>query len=346
MTELVNKREQLQNTFFPEKIPTLWCPLLTHYTDSGEIDKQRMRQHIKYLRPYVSTFLAPGSTGDGWEMEESEIQTLLDFLLDEADEQKFWLMIGVLKTGKGEALQSIKETVKRLFNNENAPTNDFVQKRICGFTVTPPKGKDLKQEEIYSELEAILESGYPTALYQLPQITENEMSPLTIQNLAEQYPNFYLMKDTSGEDKVVLSEVDTFGVFMVRGAEGNYFDWMKTDGGHYDGLLLSTANCFAAQLSDIIKYSKNGQNDLANKVSKKISNVAEEVFSLAADLSFGNQFTNANKLIDHHLAHGKNALKADLPMTHSGNRLPEELIKKTGVILEKYSLLPEKGYLD
>ncbi|MFW6002679.1 MAG: dihydrodipicolinate synthase family protein, partial [archaeon] len=199
MGKVSEERLNIQKSFFPKEIPKLWCPLLTHYNDNREIDRERMKKHINFLSPYISSFLVPGSTGDGWEMQESEREELLDFLLQEARSQDFWIMIGVLKTERGAALNSIINNVKRYLGKETANIDDFVENRICGFTVTPPKGQDLSQETIYKELENILATSYPVSLYQLPQITENEMTPKTVMKLASQYPNFYLLKDTSGE---------------------------------------------------------------------------------------------------------------------------------------------------
>ena len=73
--------------------------------------------------------------------------------------------------------------------------------------------------------------GYPIALYQLPQVTENEITPETVAELASRFPNFYLFKDTSGEDRVALADLDLQGVFLVRGAEGQYHQWPRAVGG-------------------------------------------------------------------------------------------------------------------
>jgi len=65
-----------------------------------------------------------------------------------------------------------------------------------------------------------LELGVPVALYQLPQVTLNEIGPELVSNLAGRFPNFILFKDSSGGDRVVLSGMDLGGVFTMRGAEG------------------------------------------------------------------------------------------------------------------------------
>ncbi len=345
MNNVEKNREKLKEKFFTDGLPRLWCPPLTHYKENGEIDKERMRMHFEYMKPYVNCFLVPGSTGDGWEMNDAEVKELLNFLLSEAKKHKFWIMIGALKTEKGETLQFIQKMVKE-FVGENPTLDDFIQQRICGFAVTPPQGKNVSQEEIYKEFEPIFDTGYPLALYQLPQITENEFSPRTFNKICDKYSNLYLMKDTSGNDRVVLSEFEARGVFMVRGMEGDYSEWIEPEG-PYDGLLLSTANCFARELTEIIKQLEKGELNKAHKLSKTLTKAMDEIFEIVVEnLSFSNRFTNANKVIDHHLAYGENALKVSLPRSYGGNKFPEKVIQEIGLILDKYNFSVEKGYLE
>ena len=69
-------------------------------------------------------------------------------------------------------------------------------------------------------LASILEAGFPTALYQLPQVTQNEFSPEVGSSLALRFPNFMLFKDSSGSDRVVSSGKSLGGVFTLREGRG------------------------------------------------------------------------------------------------------------------------------
>jgi dihydrodipicolinate synthase/N-acetylneuraminate lyase len=255
-------RTDMVRTLFPGGIPRLWCPLLTHYDDHGELDTRRIAAHIRHMRPWVSAFLAPGSTGDGWEMSEAESTGLLDFLLDEAARQDFSLMIGVLRTGRGEVVPAIRAALARYTGGDGSAAA-LAARRICGFTVTAPKGADLPQAVIRAELEAIAAMGVPLALYQLPQITENEIDPGTVEALVAARPNIYMLKDTSGEDRVIGAGADLQNLFMVRGAEGDYARWTRANGGPYDGFLLSTANSFARELAIVVGLDGDGDESPA-----------------------------------------------------------------------------------
>ena len=64
-----------------------------------------------------------------------------------------------------------------------------------------------------------------------------------------------------------------------------------------------------------------------------------------AALPDGNAFANANKAVDHFLAHGPKAAEVPPPRLHAGTTLPAEVIKETGQTLAECGLMPASGYL-
>lgn len=342
------QREEMIRQLFPAGIPELWCPLLTQYKANGGIDAERMRAHVRSISPWVKTFLVPGSTGDGWEMRSEEVDQVLDVMLRVANESHVQVLVGILKTEKGEARRSIAEILARIQNRIG--TDNILEAlkavRVCGFTVCPPKGRDLPQEEIESELASILEIGAPTAFYQLPQITENEIAPETLYHLSQHFANLYLFKDTSGEDRAALSEYNYQNIFFVRGAEKNYDRWLRINHGCYDGFLLSTANCFARELYQVIGNIHSQEIDRARELSERLSGAVDEVFAAVSTIADGNAFANANKAIDQVRAFGpEQAVYQPGPKLHSGAVIPKSIIQDTVYILRKYNLLNMKGYL-
>ncbi len=341
------RRKQLLKHLFPGGVPSLWCPALTHYDAHGAIDGPRIAAHLEHISPHVKGFLIPGSTGDGWELTEQETGQLLEIAIDQAQRLNLHLLIGALKHDAREALRMIRETVDRIKvrTNESDVRLALAKARVCGFTVCPPRGAELSQEEIRAALESILETGLPTAIYQLPQITQNEISAELASDLAARFENFILLKDTSGVDRVVSSGKDLGGVFTVRGAEGDYARWLKAAGGVYDGFLLSTANCFARELNQLIQDASNGRLDAARQMSERVTSTVNEAFQSVVHLPTGNPFANANKAIDHCLAYGAKAPGASLPRLHGGTPLPAAVIRITAEILSRYGFMPAKGYL-
>jgi hypothetical protein len=183
------------------------------------------------------------------------------------------------------------------------------------------------------------------ALYHLPQVTGNEAAPETFARLVAKYPNLILFKDSSGSDGIALSGVDARGVFLVRGAEGDYSRWLRAAGGTYDGFLLSTANSFPAGLLAVVDGIREGRLEEAKKISTALSGAVGEVFTLVGEIPCGNAFTNANKAIEHFMAYGPSAVDRQGPMLHGGIRIPAGIIAATGDSLRRYGLMPEKGYL-
>jgi hypothetical protein len=132
----------------------------------------------------------------------------------------------------------------------------------------------------------------------------------------------------------------------MRGAEGDYARWLKIAGGPYDGFLLSTANCFAREFGQLINDLASGNPDAARPMSERLTKVIGDVFGLVKDLPQGNAFTNSNKAMDHFFAYGPRAAGAPLPRLHAGTFLPLEVIRGTGEILSRQSLMPARGYLE
>ena len=329
-------RRALIESLFPEGIPGLWCPLISHYQSDGSPDRDRIRAHLDFIAPHVRGLLIPGSTGDGWEMSQSEVDQLVGIAAEEASKRNMQLLVGVLKATAAEAISTLRETSRNL---EAGGT------KAAGFTVCAPKGAELDQATIHDALASILDLGHPTALYQLPQVTQNEMSPDTVARLAARYPNFMLFKDTSGKDRVASSGADLGGVFLVRGAEGGYAEWIKLGGGPYDGFLLSTANALGSHLAAVRRALESGDKDAAARLSSKLSSLIEEMFKLVGPLPFGNAFANANKAMDHCMAFGADALKVPGPRTHSGNVIPDEVIRRTHELLTVAGFASHQGYL-
>ena len=334
MNETAGQRRLLQAQQFQLGIPRLWCPMLTHFQAAREPDAGRIRAHLDALSPRVHGILVPGSTGEGWEMNDADIRALLRIVLDAAQKSGVRVLVGVLKTSVEEMLACI-DAMKVILEHP----------AVAGLTVCPPKGKELSQPAIHDGLAAVLKRGWPTALYQLPQVTQNEMSAETVLELAGEFSNFMLFKDTSGEDRVAKSGLDFGGVFLVRGAEqGGYAPWPRTAGGPYDGFLLSTANVFSRELDEMLHLLDEGNSTAAQAMSAKLVDVVRRAFDIVSEFPVGNAFANANKMLDHCMAYGERALLIDPPMLYSGARLPKRFIESALTLLRQHSLLPKCGY--
>ena len=347
-TQTAVERRKFLARLLPDGIPSLWCPLITHYDRDGAIDQPRVAAHLRHLSLHVKGFLIPGSTGDGWELSGAETRRLLEVVIEQITKLNLHLLVGALKTEAETALRAIGETIDWIAAraNDGSRENALAQSGVCGFTICPPRGKELSQQQMSSALRSILETHVPVAIYQLPQVTQNEMSPELVADLARQFPNFILFKDTSGADRVALSGQKLENVFLVRGAEGDYVRWLKIVKGPYDGFLLSSANCFARELHNMIEDLKVRRAKAARERSEHLTSCINEVFGIVTGLPHGNPFANANKAVDHFFAFGPKARDAPPPRLHAGVPLPADVIHAAGDTLSRHGLMPEKGYLE
>jgi 4-hydroxy-tetrahydrodipicolinate synthase len=345
-TKTAEERQLLLQSLFPGGIPTLWCPALTHYAPDGAIDRQRIGAHLRHLSSHVSGFLIPGSTGDGWELTDEESREVIQIGLEQAQRLQLHLLIGVLKPDARQTFETMMQFVSLIksFTRESHPLRALLKARVCGFTVCAPRGKHVSQQEMERGLTPILETGLPIALYQLPQVTENELGVELLEDFRQRFPHLLFFKDTSGADRLISSVKDWGGIFTVRGAEGNYLDWFKSAGGRYDGFLLSSANVLAKQLAEMLSEGTAGRIEHARNISKRVTAIITETFTLVKGMSDGNAFANANKALDHFFAHGADAEKIPAPRLHAGITIPEEIIRKTGDVLRRHACMPTHGY--
>jgi 4-hydroxy-tetrahydrodipicolinate synthase len=327
------------NTISDSRTDRLWVPLLTHYRrteESVKADPERIGAHLAYIRPSVRQFLIAGSTGDGWEMS---FETFLDLVQltrhrDLFDGTK--LLFGALRPTTDGVIEWAQRFEADL-EQEGGVAGEYV-----GLAVCPPIDSHADQATILAHYERILEKTHsPIAIYQLPQVTGCSIEPDTMRVLAE-HPRVIMFKDTSGTDTVASAGVT--GVTMVRGAEGNYLGSLAP-AGPYDGWLLSTGNAFGPILRRILELHGSNEHERALRVSHVLSAVVEMLFVEAANIPFGNPFSNANRAVDHLWAYGREWRLKPPPLTASGNELPEDLLVATADLVGRFPALPETGYL-
>lgn len=154
MERIDEKRARLVQTLFPAGIPRLWCPLLTHYKKDGSIDFDRISAHFRHILPFVKGFLIPGSTGDGWELNDGETRQVTEFALWLAREEGVSLLLGALKRDAESMKRTIEDMITLLGPAAAVGAGDRIQTlgnhHVCGFTVCPPEGKTRSQADIQS----------------------------------------------------------------------------------------------------------------------------------------------------------------------------------------------------
>ncbi len=343
----VTRQETLER-LFPGGVPQLWCPPITHYLPDGQLDCARIAAHLAHLTPYVGGLLAAGSTGDGWELDPARYRQGVRQCLAAATAHGFQVLIGALRPSTDEVRERIVEWLEEFTAGTvgNARLVRLAGQRIAAFTICGPIGAELAPAFVEAELVRLLEMEIPLSLYQLPQVTGYTVATEVLNRLAARFPNFLMFKDTSGADAVATSPQPLPGVFLVRGAEGDYLRWLGWGGGPYDGFLLSSANCFSRQLHELIEAARRGETQLAQQRSDQVASAMRDLFAVVQNVSSGNAFANANKVGDHFMAWGPQGQEAAPPRFSNGQALPLDVIRAGGEVLARHDLLPTRGYLE
>src|SRR6185295_15511592 len=147
--KVADQRRRLLARMFPQGLPGLWCPSLTHYDATGAIDRARISAHLAHMSKWVKGFLIPGSTGDGWELSDAEARQVTECALENAARLNVQVLVGVLKPDAERMIRGIRDMVDWC----DAKTNDgnvessLTSLHVAGVTICPPHGKDLTQEQ-------------------------------------------------------------------------------------------------------------------------------------------------------------------------------------------------------
>src|SRR5438034_11300243 len=98
-------RGQFLGRIFPDGVPRVWCPRLTHYERGGAIDGPRIAAHLRHLSPHIGGVLLPGSTGDAWELTKAERRLLLEIGIEQARQFDLQILVGTLHPEAFETLR-------------------------------------------------------------------------------------------------------------------------------------------------------------------------------------------------------------------------------------------------
>lgn len=297
--------------------PTLWFPPLTYYKEGGIIDSERMTEALEEIYPYSKGVLVPGSTGDGWVLSQCKQEDIVRFFLRGFEFGRFSMMIGALKQTAEETIGSVRRWCEILCeeSGKDDPAGAMQALDVKAFVFCVPAGIDDRDTQI-REMSRILDCGLPMAFYQLPLVTGVTVDPSVIKELADKYDNLIIAKDSGGKDEMAKSKLLGDRLMLLRGAEGDPSGMILGDSPVYDGLLLSTVNCFAREHKDLMdgKRSYAGYGD-----------VIGEVFGAVTE-PVSNAFSDAVRAICWAKKYGSEAAGTDC-YCYNGEKLPPELIK-------------------
>lgn len=308
-----------------ENFPTLWFPPLTYYKEGGVIDTDKMAFELSKIYPYSKGVLVPGSTGDGWVLSQEKQEALVRFFLKGFKFGRFSMMIGALKPTVDETIQSIAGwcEILRQISGKSGDAEAMAALDVKAFVFCVPAGLDAKEAQL-KEMGRILDVGLPMAFYQLPLVTGVTVDPAVVAELADKHANLIVAKDSGGADEMAKSGLLKDRLMLLRGAEGDQTEMVTGSSPIYDGLLLSTVNCFAREHSELMQ----GKRDYSG-----YGDVISEVFAAVAE-PVSNPFSDAVRAICYAKEYGPDAAKMDI-YCYNGKKLPAELAAKAAASLHR-----------
>ncbi|HKK70699.1 MAG TPA: dihydrodipicolinate synthase family protein [Candidatus Krumholzibacteria bacterium] len=346
-------RAEILRAVIPGAALPLWVPLLTPYRPgTADVDVERLRRHQRVLRGHTPLWMVAGSTGDGWELDDRQFGQLLDAVTaPEADAIDGHLLFALLAADTEQALGRLERLHEALGTSPNASFEDNLHvlraRGWVGICVAPPVGEDVDQLRIAHHFEEIgRRARMPMAVYEIPQVTGCRIAAETFRALVGAHEEIVLFKDSSGEDRLAGETSPLNAPVLVRGAESDYATSLRAGGGLYDGLLLGSANNFGQELAAIVRATLSGHLDAAKAHSSALQKRVADLFEAVAPVPVGNAFANANRAVDHVLAHGHRATDVEPPALFDGSVMAPEVIAAVDAILDRDGVRPLTGYLD
>ena len=299
-------------------MPALWFPPLTYYKEEGKIDFEKMECELAKIYPYSQGVLIPGSTGDAWVLDDARQEEIVRFFLRGFSFGRFEVLLGALKPTAEETLAAIARWCEILCGM--AGTDDKKQAmaslHVRGFVFCVPNGVADPAEQ-KKQMRRILANDLPMAFYQLPGVTGVTVDPAVIAELAAEFDNLIIAKDSGGADEMAKSGLLNNRLMLLRGAEGDPASLVRGETACYDGLLLSTVNCFAKEYGAFME---------GTITYRGFGDVIGEVFEEAGKDPISNAFSDAVRAICHAQEYGEAAMETPC-YCYNGEELPVRLIR-------------------
>lgn len=228
-------------------------PLVTPFTESGDVDTRRLEALVGWFEDRDVDFLVPcGSTGEAALMSTDERATVVETVTDAAS-------VPVIA---GTGHPGLHETVQQTQRAANAGAD-------AALIVTPfyynhdPDGLTAYYRAFAAAVDL------PIFLYSVPKFTGVTLSPETIEDLSD-HDNIIGMKDSSADlaafQRIKARIPASFTLFM---GSGDLYGPALDAGA--DGGILALANIAPERTSTIFELHRAGDDDAAREITRDLA---------------------------------------------------------------------------
>ncbi|MCY4562268.1 MAG: 4-hydroxy-tetrahydrodipicolinate synthase [Flavobacteriaceae bacterium] len=241
----------------------LGVAMVTPFNDKKEVDHQAIERLVEYQIENQTDFLVlMGTTGEYPTLTKTEIKEIVS-RVKTVNRQRVPLVIGA-------AGNNTNDVIHRLRNLDI--------EGISALMLTSPHYNKPTQEGIYQHYKKISEAvTLPLIVYNVPSRTGVNIQPETFFRLCHDCKNIRMIKEAAGdyiqaqeliyrapEEVKILSGDDHIALAMIfAGAVGS---------------ISVLGNAFPQQLSNMIRYARNGQFSDANKIQSQLLNLMTLIF--------------------------------------------------------------------
>lgn len=228
-------------------------PMLTPTTESAEIDEEALKDFTRYLTEGGVHGLFPmGTSGEFASFSSDQQQTVTRIVVEES---------GDLPVLAGCGGTSIRDVETRVANAAEAGAD-------AGVVVTPYYFESSQQSlsQFYREIASTV--SIPIYLYNIPDLTGNNLEPETVEELAE-HPNIAGIKDSSGDFPYFLEVLETTpdSLDVLQGIPT--YAVLSLEHGA-DGLVAGSANIFPEAVSEVFTAYSAGDFARAREIHSKV----------------------------------------------------------------------------
>lgn len=252
-------------TFLQGIIP----PMVTIFNEDYSIDWQGNGQLVDYLiEKGVDGIFIMGSIGEFTRLSIEERKKYTEFIIDKVG-GRVPVLVGVGHTATG-----ITNELSRHAEDAGA---DFL------VAVTPYYWQ-LSDDALYSHYQVVASStSLPVLLYNIPQLTNNDLKPELIAQLADDFSNIIGIKDsidsfTHLKDIIGRTRQVKEGFCVLAGFDHYLLSTLEAGG---DGIIGGCANFLPELPGDIFRAFQEGDYGRAIKLQKKLNQLVQ-IYDLAS----------------------------------------------------------------
>lgn len=219
------------------KITGVLPPMITPFTDSGELDLAAHQANVaRWNHMNLAGFLALGSNSEAVYLSETDKLELIKATIQAVDKDKLMMA--------GTGLESTKETI-RLTNLAAKAGAD------CALVLTPNYYQSQMGDEAQRQffLDVADHSDIPILMYNVTKFTGINLSPRVVQELSY-HPNIIGMKDSAGDRQQLQRFFDVIGpeFNLIVGTASAWYEALDLG---IDAAIMALANILPKECSKI-----------------------------------------------------------------------------------------------